>query len=153
MGPTSYRQSSGPCPLCPGSAEVCQGREGETVLLGHLMTLLAPEPGIPLGVAGSRSFDAVRTHMVGSDGTPPSHRSLPAPVPISFVLLLRLEITFPDQSHPLLLTPDATPGTSLIGSFCAVTCATFLSHLRKEKKASCPHLLPCHCPIFLLCLL
>lgn len=84
--------------------------------------------------------------------TPSSHSSLPASVPVSFAPLLRLEIMYPAQSHPLfMLVPDAAPGTSLCPPApfpalywilsCAFTHATFLSHLRKEKNISCSHFL------------
>lgn len=84
--------------------------------------------------------------------TPSSHPFLPASVPISFALLLRLEIMYPAQSHPLFMfAPDAAPGTSLCPPapfpalyrilFCTFTHAAFLSHLRREKKVSCSHFL------------
>lgn len=114
-----------------------------------------PSPGIPASLRVLQAPEVlVKRGLVRmvQNPTSSSHPSLPAFVPISFTLLSRLEITYPAQSHPLfVLVPDAAPGTSLCPPapfpglywilFCTFTHAAFLSHLRKEKKVSCSHLL------------
>ena len=92
---------------------------------------------------------------------PASHHSLPASVPASFTLLLRLEITYPALSHPLpVLVPDAIPGTPPAPQLCflpstgssSARAHTLLYHPFEERGLSpAPTSSSCFCPIFLLC--
>lgn len=72
-----YLQSPSPCSLYGINVEIRQEKEEQVGLVGYSVTLLLPwglevlvsllawNPSLHLGFAGSRCFDEMRTHMAG----------------------------------------------------------------------------------------